>query len=178
MKEIDKEKAIKIMENYENVMIVDNSFSDDMMALYFRQSLLEYADDMVLEKKQLWRDFKKLVNSGEIDWSMSGLNYKIYLQETTLISVIMEILKSSYSWVITIDTGEWPIENQEKMIVDSAWMIYTKNNLAEVENCFKYMSKKLNENIFKKIEFDDLKELVEGISNFNEEDIRLWIKLK
>lgn len=166
------------MENYENVMVVDNRFSDDALNDYFEMSLRDYAETMARDEGGEWREFLEYVTAGEVTWMDSGFDYSVYLQGTTDIDVILSIHNSAYGGSIVLRDSEWPEDNQEKMVLDAAWKLYNNPERSGiVEKTMRYMNKKLPESIFGRVTFDSLRAYVEGLESFDERQLRLWMKL-
>ncbi len=166
------------MKNYENVMVIDNRFSDEALSDYFEMSLRDYAEMMAHEEGGEWREFLECVTAGEITWMDSDFDYSLYLQDTTDIDVILEIHNSRYGGSIVLMDGEWPEDSQEKMVLDAAWKLYNNPERSGIiEKAMRYMQKKLPDSIFGRIAFDSLRAYVDGLSSFDEKQLRLWMKL-
>jgi hypothetical protein len=166
------------MKNYENVMVIDNRFSDEALSDYFEMSLRDYAETMAHEEGGEWKEFLECVNAGEVTWMDSDFDYSFYLQGTTDIDVVLGIHNSSYGGSIVLRDGEWPEDSQEKMVLDAAWKIYNNPERSGIiEKTMRYMQKKLPDSIFGRIAFDSLRAYVDGLSSFDEKQLRLWMKL-
>jgi hypothetical protein len=180
MKQKKLSEAVKKMENYENVIVIDNDFSDDMAADYFHKELFDYASQMSDENGSDWKEFKTFVTKGDITWTDSGHDYRIYFQGSTDIEVVRKLSRSIYGGSMNLDASEWPRENQERMMVDAAWKIYNGDEFAveRIESFMNYLSRHLPGTLFGSITAGELVEYVRGIDNFDEKHIRLWMKLK
>ncbi len=176
MNESKLASMMSIMDNYENTIVVHNEFDDDFMRNEFERNLRDYAETMANEEGGKWLDFAKLVKKDEITWSDSGHNYKIYLQESTDIGLAKDLLSSMYSESLVLDGSEWGEEYMEKMLLDAAWKIY--NNNLDLEEQMDFLKKELPKSIFGRISFRELSSFVKSLNNFDESQIRFWIKIK
>jgi len=183
MTEYNKVKAFEKMENYENTIVIHNEFNENLMASYFQLDLVEFSITMAKENGGDWNNLKKLVETGEINWTNSGFDYKIYLQDSVNIDVISDIINSQYASSIIIDPSEWEEKHQEMMLVDAFWKIYNSYRSFETSKYVRKIEKSLNylkniNCIFKKIDFSEINDFVKSIENFDEKQILFWIRLK
>jgi hypothetical protein len=179
-----KSKILGLMNNYENSMIVHNNFSDNMLSEEFSEQLLEYASIRAEEDGGEWIEFKDCVHDGTITWEQSDFSYKMYFQETIDLDVVTKILDSVYYDFIVIDMSEWEYEYQELMMLDIIWKTYLSkgifsSNKNKTKMALAVLGNKSDKNsIFNRIKYEDVEDLVNGLDNFDEKEIRLWIKLK
>jgi hypothetical protein len=177
----NKQQALEVMTNYENSMIVHNYFSDEMMADEYSLQLNDYAGMMEYENPTdtKWKSFKHYVDRGEITWMDSDFSYKIYFQESVNCDVVNSLAESAYIDYIDLDISEWDEEYQEKMMLDIIWKMHMYES-DDAEKALKILNKFLSgsRTIFARIKLKDVKSFVNGLDNFDENQVRLWIKLK
>jgi hypothetical protein len=179
-----KSTILGLMENYENSMIIHNNFSDNMLRDEFSEQLLEYASIRAEEDGGHWVKFKEYTQDGTITWEQSGFSYRLYLQETIDSNVITDIFKSSHYDYINLDMSEWEEEYQELMMLDIIWKAYLSKDIVNInsnksELVLSILRNKSDGNsIFNRITYEDIKSLVNSLENFDEKEIKLWIKLK
>jgi hypothetical protein len=168
-------KALEKIRGYENQIMIENYFSDDIMIETFQELLEDYAEMMEYEHGGDWKDFRKYVNSGEITWVDSDHNYVITLH-TRNIDVVSNIIRSNYFEYIKVDMSELSEEDIHKLFLDGIWKLYQYR-----DNVEKYSLEFLIKNIssmFKKITIDSVIKFVDDLDNFNEEEVLLWLKLQ
>jgi hypothetical protein len=176
-----KQQALEVMTNYENSMIVHNYFSDDMMGDEYSQQLSEYAEIMKNEDptNSKWISFKHYLDRGEITWLDSDFSYKVYLQESINCDVINSLAESLYFEYMDLDISEWEEEYQEKMMLDIIWKMHMyESNDAKKALTILNMNFLRSNTIFSRINVKDVESFVDGLDNFDESQVRLWLKLK
>jgi hypothetical protein len=185
MEDIKREKALEKMENYENSMVIHNYFDEDTMTDFFQDQLLEYSEQMAREEGGDWNNFKQMVEDGDINWTHSGHDYKIYLQESVDIDVITKIRKSFYGGSISIDLSEWDEKHQEMMIIDAMWKVYnygrsfdTYRNIKDIYKSLELLRGLSFNSLFKETSVEEIKSFIKGMDNFDEKQISFWLKLK